>query len=393
MGLFHRKTSPKNACAPQILCSAPRHEMQKGRLSAQMEEPIETHLYRNLRRCVPILDAAIEKIIRLTGSFTLTCSDPAMQKSLDHFVRNVPVGAAGRSLQTFADMYLDSLLTYGNALGEMCIDTKTRTLCGLVCADPSEVIAEAGALPGACRFYYRETDENGQNLPLPHPERILFAAMSPPPGSMKGESVLRGLPALSEILMRIYECIGQNFDRCGNVRYAVVYRPSGDPTDRAYAGERARAIAEEWSAGMAAAANGEVRDFVCAGDVEIKVIGAENQLMSTEIPVRQLLEQMVAKLSIPPFLLGLSWSTTERMSSQQADILTSELEYYRRLLEPMLCRVAQAYLRLCGSDADVAVEWSNINLQDETALAQARLWNAQAMELEERIGKNVDSAI
>ena len=37
----------------------------------------------------------------------------------------------------------------------------------------------------------------------------------------------------------------------------------------------------------------------------------------TNVPVRQLLEQLIAKLSIPPFLLGLSWSSTERMSSQQ----------------------------------------------------------------------------
>jgi len=28
------------------------------------------------------------------------------------------------------------------------------------------------------------------------------------------------------------------------------------------------------------------------------------------------------------------------------------------------------------------VEWSNINLQDETEYAQARLWNAQAAQIE-----------
>jgi len=30
----------------------------------------------------------------------------------------------------------------------------------------------------------------------------------------------------------------------------------------------------------------------------------------------------------------------------------------------------------------VSVEWSNINLQDETEYAQARLWNAQAAQIE-----------
>ena len=44
-------------------------------------------------------------------------------------------------------------------------------------------------------------------------------------------------------------------------------------------------------------------------------------------------------MGIPPFLLGLTWSSTERMSSQQADILTSELEAYRRLLNPVIEKI------------------------------------------------------
>ena len=181
--------------------------------------------------------------------------------------------------------------------------------------------------------------------------------------------------------MRIYECIGQNFDRVGNVRYAVTYNPT-DESEKAFAKERAQEIAQAWSDGMTAAKYGNVKDFVAVGDVQIKVIGAENQLIDTEIPVRQILEQIISKLSIPPFLLGLNWSTTERMSSQQADILTSELEYYRRLLTPVLRKIAISFLRLNGIDSDVSIEWANINLQDEEALARARLYNAQAEQLE-----------
>ena len=73
------------------------------------------------------------------------------------------------------------------------------------------------------------------------------------------------------------------------------------------------------------------------------------------------------------------------MSAQQADILTSELEYYRRLLTPTIVKICSAFLRLKGSDASVAVEWDNINLQDEAELADARLKNAQAAEIEEKI--------
>ncbi|MBO5382871.1 MAG: serine/threonine protein phosphatase, partial [Ruminococcus sp.] len=111
--------------------------------------------------------------------------------------------------------------------------------------------------------------------------------------------------------------------------------------------------------------------------------------IDTNIPVRQLLEQIIAKLSIPPFLLGLNWSSTERMSAQQADILTSELEYYRRLMTPVICSVGNAYLRSVGSMATCSVEWSIINLQDEKELAEARLKNAQASEIEHRLANNI----
>ncbi len=384
MGLFRKRNPPSKPQNQQLMYSVPRNGIR----DTPMDAFAEAELYRQLRISVPIIDAAIQKIVRLTGSFSLTSTDPTMQKKLDCFVKNVPAGGSMRSLHSFADVYLDSLITYGSALGEMCIDTKSRTLAALMCAEPSQVIVLPSDIPGECSFSYAPKEGETEALPLAHPERILFSALSPQPGELRGVSVLRGLPALSNILLRIYECIGQNYDRCGNVRYAVVYKPSNDPADRAYAGERAKAIAREWSYGMASAAMGEVRDFVCAGDVEIKVIGADNQLLSTEIPVRQLLEQLIAKLSIPPFLLGLNWSSTERMSSQQADILTSELEYYRRLLTPVLCRIGETFLRLNGSDGDIEVEWSNISLKDETELAQARLWNAQAEQIEKKINNN-----
>ncbi len=383
MSLFRKKEPPEKPKNQQLLYCAPRRADKRN--PGCSGNANEITLYRNLRHSVPIIDAAIQKIVRLTGSFELRCSDGAFQKRLDYFCKNVPVGTAMTSIQAFADIYLDSLITYGNAVGEMCIDPKTRSISALVCAEPDEIIVKPGKVPGSCMFFYPEKDSRDKLTPLPRPERILFTALSPAAGEIYGTSLLRGLPSLSEILLRIYECIGQNYDRCGNVRYAVVYKPGNDPSDRAYAGERAETIAREWSDGMAAASYGEVRDFICAGDVEIKVIGAENQLMSTEIPVRQLLEQMISKLSIPPFLLGLNWSSTERMSAQQADILTSELEYYRRLLTPVLSKIGETFLRLCGSDAETEVVWNNISLQDETELALARLRNAQAMEIEKRL--------
>ena len=103
--------------------------------------------------------------------------------------------------------------------------------------------------------------------------------------------------------------------------------------------------------------------------------------MDSQIPVREMLEQIIAKLGLPPFVLGLSWSSTERMSRQQADILTSELESYRTLLTPVIEKICRTYLLLEGLDPALQVVWEDINLQDELESAQAQLYRAQAEQL------------
>jgi len=345
----------------------------------------ENHLYEQLRVNVPIIDACINKIIRLTGDFKLVCSDERFQDELDDFVANVKVGVSGQSLYSFVDCYLDSLLTYGNAVGEILINAETKQVAGLYNADSTIVCVRTGASPIDREFF---VGQGSDAVKIARPERLVYSALNPTPKSPNGSSILRGLPSISGILMRIYECIGQNFDRVGNVRYAVTYKPTIESGDKAFAKDRAMQIAQEWSDGMNASKDGQIRDFVAVGDIDIKVIGAENQVLDTNIPVRQLLEQIVAKLSIPPFLLGLSWSSTERMSKQQADILTSELEFYRRILSPVISKIATTFLRLLGSDSRVEIVWSHINLQDECELALARLHNAQAEEIEVSLAKN-----
>jgi hypothetical protein len=224
----------------------------------------------------------------------------------------------------------------------------------------------------------------GEELKCDHPERLLYTVQNPSVFAPRGTSLLRGLPALAEVLMGVFRTVGQNFDRAGNVRYAVTYKPSGEG-ESAFAKERAMEIARQWADGMTASKAGNIKDFVAVGDVDIKVIGADGVILDTEIPVRQILEQIISKLSIPPFLLGLSWSTTERMSSQQADILTSEIDYYRRLLTQTIMKIVRLWCDINGVDECIEVVWENVNLQDEESLAKARLCNAQAAEIEQRL--------
>lgn len=335
----------------------------------------ELRLYQSMREAVPLLDAAIGKLVRLCGGFTVECAQG--QAALAEFLRTVPCGRGQYGIHSFLSAYLDSLLTYGRAIGEMVVSN--GRLAAVCWGDVSTVEIETGDSP--LEIVLCAPDRDGQMRPLPYQHLLLLTTLNPEPQNPYGVSLLRSMPFLTDILLKIYRTLGINWERAGNVRYAVVCRPTGDSFERTAAEQQAEAIAGEWSAAMQDSKNGVVRDFVAVGDVSVKVIGADGQILDSEIPVRQIMEQLVAKTGLPPFLLGLSWSSTERMSKQQADLLTSELWAIRRAVEPTLERICMLWLRLNGFGCAPRIVWDDISLQDLVEEAQAALLHTQASKL------------
>ncbi|MBP3673272.1 MAG: serine/threonine protein phosphatase [Oscillospiraceae bacterium] len=333
----------------------------------------EDRVYRELREGIPVLDAAVGKLVRLSGGFTVECRNKQAQQKLNDFLRTVPCGRGQVGINNFLAGYLDSLLTYGRAIGEMVVaGGKLRAVCW---GDVTALEIEEGENPLETVIW--GPDENGRMMPLPYQQLLLFTTINPEPAHPYGVSMFRGMPFLADILMKIYTTLGTNWERAGNIRYSVICK--GDENmDPVVAQQRGQQVASEWAKAMEEGKNGTVRDFVAVGDVEIKVIGGDSPILDSEVPVRQILEQLVAKTGLPPFLLGLNWSTTERMSTQQADILTSELWAIRRTVEPAVEKICRTYLALEGMDNRVEIVWDDISLQDITEEAKADLYRAQA---------------
>ena len=330
----------------------------------------EVRLYKAVREAVPVVDAAIYKLIRMAGGVTVTCGDKRAETALKEFLRTVPVGRGQFGINSFLDCYLDSLLTCGRAVGEIVPAVGNRDIAALVCGRVEDIEIKEGQHPLA--FSIWGPDETGKMAELPYQELLLFTPMNPETDNPYGVSLLRSLPFLTDILMKIYHAIGVNWERCGNVRFAVTCR-GGDGTGAA---ERGRILAEEWSRAMR---DGDtVRDFVAVGDVDIRVIGGDAPILDSQVPVRQVMEQIVAKTGIPPFMLGLSWNSTERMSAQQADMLTTEITAIRRTLTPTVERVCRLWLRMHGFTCGFEVIWDDINLQDEVEESKAELYREQA---------------
>ena len=374
MGLFQKKESGGGGLAVQIR-EGGRHPF--GVLDGYV--PLrhgEIAIYRAIREAVPIVDAAIWKIVRLSGGVKVACRDQKAQEGLDWFLRHVDTGRGQRGIQSFLDCYLDSMLTCGRAVGEIVPDRRRTDIAALLCGNVADIEIKDGDSP--MKFAIWGRDGNGAMRELPRQELLLFTPFQPETDSPYGVSMLRSMPFLTEILLKIYQATGMNWERMGNVRFAVVYKPGDTPLDQSLVRERSQQIAREWSAAMQAGKDGSVRDFVAVGDVDIKVIGADNQVLDSEVPVRQILEQLVARTGIPPFLLGLSWSSTERMSTQQADMMTSEITAIRRSLTPVVERICELWLRLHGYGSQVDVDWADINLQDLVEEARAELYREQA---------------
>ena len=340
----------------------------------------EISLYREIREAVPIIDAAIIKMIRLTGGFTVTCRDKKTESELAEFLRTVNTGRAQRGIDSFLNGYLDSMMTCGRGIGEIVLKNRCE-IVAVLNGNPADIEIKEGESP----LDFKICTCDGLDIkPLPYQKLLLFTPYNPEADSPYGVSLMRSMPFLTDILMKIYNSIGVNWERAGNVRYAVVYKPTGDILDKAYAKERSAQIATEWSNAMQSTKSGKVRDFVAVGDVDIRVIGADNQILDSEVPVRQILEQIVARTGIPPFMLGLHWSSTERMSGQQADILTSEITAIRRSLSPVIERICDMWFKLRGEKPDYKIVWDEINLQDAVEEARAALYRAQAEEIKER---------
>ena len=333
----------------------------------------EDRVYRGMREGIPVLDAAVAKLVRLSGGFDVECRNRTAQQKLTDFLGAVPCGRGQMGINNFLSGYLDSLLTYGRAIGEMVVaGGKLRAVCW---GDVTALQIEEGDNPLETIIW--GPGEGGRMGPLPYQQLLLFTTMNPEPAHPYGVSMFRGMPFLADVLMKIYQTIGSNWERAGNVRYSVICK--GDENmDPVAAQERGKRVAAEWARAMEEGKSGTVRDFVAVGDVQIKVIGGEAPILDSEVPVRQIMEQLVAKTGLPPFLLGLNWSTTERMSTQQADILTSEIWALRRTVEPALEKICRTFLALEGLDNRVNIRWDDISLQDMTEEARADLYRAQA---------------
>ena len=212
MRLFGRARAAEPAAAVQTVPGG-RGGAFSGALDRYQAAGMERKLYDTLRLTVPIIDAAVCKIVRLTGGVSVQCESRRAREDLNRFLESVQVNACGTGIETFLGIYLEQLLTYGTALGEIVVSQDGKEISGLYNASLDDVELRTGDSPLELKIYSR--DGAGNWLLVQRPELIAVSTLSPRPGELLGAALCR---------LRDFEDLQQHGPELGTGRKRPVRR-------------------------------------------------------------------------------------------------------------------------------------------------------------------------
>lgn len=200
LDLRKKKSQNSNAACAVQTSIATNHPYYN--LTSYMPINGESRVYAELRNAVPILDAAINKIVRLCEGFRFDTGNEKINDMMNSYFESINVGGNQRGITSFVSNYLNQLLTFGTAIGEivMCSDG----IYALYNSELSSIELKRAKNGIDVDFYNNGSKINQPNL-------ILYSVLNPKPSDLCGTSLLSGLPFVSNILLEIYNTIGENW--------------------------------------------------------------------------------------------------------------------------------------------------------------------------------------
>lgn len=120
MGIFNLSKNRKNAniSASAVQTSSnSRHPYYQ--LASYYPMSNETKIYAAMREAVPVVDSAINKIVRLAEGFHFETGNDLLDERLNAYFENINVGGNQQGISSFVSNYLNQLLTFGTAVGEI----------------------------------------------------------------------------------------------------------------------------------------------------------------------------------------------------------------------------------------------------------------------------------
>ncbi|MEO6519178.1 MAG: hypothetical protein ABIO17_09330, partial [Pseudoxanthomonas sp.] len=314
------------------------------------------YLLESLREALPILDGAINRLVTMDGIIAVEGDNDKLVAEIEEWMRNVPVNDLESGYQAFYSSQGAEHYEQGVGVGEFVYEAKGRDVIGLRVADSKGI----GFVRGEDRMhvFYRApgVDKDWRPDGLGTVESILrgavrsfgeagaalaqhgyveldtaqcvFALHRPEADNPYGTSILRSLPFVAQILLKMENATGRSWERFGDPPFHVHYSTKNRKISSEDALVRANTIAGNLAKALSGKSRGNSVDFATAtaadDEVKIDVVGANGIALEIEQPARHMLEQIVAAFGLPPWMLGITWSQAAGIGEQQSVVVLQE---------------------------------------------------------------------
>lgn len=380
-------------------------------LSAWEPRSINPYLYEALKEAVPMLDGGIASMVTLDGLLRVEGGNDRVVSIIEEWMENIPVNDLECGYQAMYESQGDEMYEQGFAVVEFIYDDRGRDVVGLRTADSKGIgfVRADDRLHVMCRPPGNHADHRRDGLSNIQdilrgcatgesalsalrgagaveldPRKLVFAVRRPEADNPYGTSILRSLPFVAQIIVRMQSATSQIWSRFGDPSFHVSYKTGNRTVTQEQAMQRAQTIANDLSKAISAKAQGNSVDLATGvgkdDDISIDVVGAKGEELEIEMPARHMIEQIVAGFGIPAWMLGVSWAQAAGIAEPQVELVlqASKTRFQRRL--PGLQRPVEAMLRARGITWRKG-DWELVqhlpNLGDEVKRAQAGFLRAQ----------------
>ena len=341
---------------------------------------VEPTFYEFLREAIPVMDAAINRLVSLDGHLIVTGENDALVEEIQEWFYNVPVNDIQKGIQAFHQNFSNEAFEQGFSLGEYVTNKSRTDIEQLRVADSKYIKFKRNAASGLDIYQKADNDPDWRKL---NPSPLLYFSINNENQNPYGTPLFRSCEFVAKVLATMHNSLLNVWERFGDPSYSIIYKTSRKDGNDLVA--RRQTIQDEFNTAIRAKREGKSADFVRAIDqnseIAIDIIGANGQVLEMDVPARHVLEQIVAKSGLPSWMVGMHWSTTERLSDNEAEMLLADISTRQAAKMPYFYNLIRTLLLLRGrtwKKGDWKLEWAQVNLKDVMKQAQARFMNAQA---------------
>jgi hypothetical protein len=351
-----------------------------------LPQPINPQVFDTMRQAIPIIDTALDKLSKLTGNPIVTWESEKIQTEWDLWAESVRVAPISQSLGTWQNGHESRTLLYGTCASNIVIARDGRDVAGLKYIPYATLKLRLN--PDDDMDVIVAQQQGGIEPVILDRDFIVLNSHEPQDKSIFGRSLFANCPFIAELPIIMLHAEKSLWTRQGcppNVITVEIEPDSMDPGSELDFQQQVNAYLDDIEKNWTDAQNsrnttGEVKDFFGAGKFTIKTVGSDLKEIEFNIPYRAAIEQIIGVTHLPPFMLGMHWSTTERLSEEQAQSLERIVTDYQADFKPGIAQIADWWARCRGyANADREITWPTMDIRDRVELARAELFKEQAV--------------